>query len=117
MTSQGVSRGLSFSSTSVPKAARMLARRLRRASGDWGETSLIQEALNTKTCARVATAVPAFDEPLQLGIVGRDFDFDGHQLVPTLAILAHEATALEAQNLARRRPLGNRQHHRSFGRR
>ena len=36
-----VSRGLSFSSTSVPKAARMLASRLRRASGDWGETSLM----------------------------------------------------------------------------
>jgi hypothetical protein len=41
-TSHAVSRGVSFSSTCVPKAARMLACRLRRASGDWGEASLIQ---------------------------------------------------------------------------
>jgi len=27
----------------VPNAARMLARRLRRASGDWGDVSLIQQ--------------------------------------------------------------------------
>ncbi len=34
-------RGFSFSSTSVPKAARIVARRLRRSSGESGEWSLI----------------------------------------------------------------------------
>src|SRR5438270_8578595 len=101
MTSQAVSRGLSFSSTSVPKAARMLARRFRRASGDWGETSFIQAALNTKARTRVATTVPAFDELLELGIIGRDFDFYAHQLVSALAVACHEAAALEAQDRAR----------------
>ena len=40
-TSHAVTRGFSFSSTSVPNAARIVARRLRRSSGESGEWSLI----------------------------------------------------------------------------
>src|SRR6185312_586205 len=96
----------------------MLARRLRRASGDWGERSRIQwRALNTKTRAGVATALPGFGELLQLGVVGRNVDFDGHQLVAAFPVLGCKAATLEAQHPPRRGTLGNGHHDRAFGRR
>src|SRR6478735_4183451 len=103
VTSHAVTRGFSFSSTSVPKAARMLARRLRRDSGDWGEISRIQSGcLDAERSTGVATAVPAFCKALQLRVVGRHVDFDRYQLVAALAVLASKAPALEPQHLARR---------------
>src|SRR3954452_17486803 len=91
ITSQAVTRGLSFSSTSVPNAARMLARRLRLASGDWGEMSRMKRVgLNPKVRARVARRVPFFGELLQLRVVRRNVDFDADQLVAALAVLAGE---------------------------
>src|SRR6476661_6918435 len=107
-TSIAVVRGLSFSSTSVPKAARMLARRLRRDSGDWGEDSRIQcRRSDPERSARVAAAAPALGEALQLLVVGRHIDFERHQLGAALAVLAGEAAAFEAQHLARRRAFGD----------
>ena len=44
--------GFSFSSTSVPNAARMVASRLRRSSGDRGEWSLISGGSQTPRPAR-----------------------------------------------------------------
>src|SRR6185437_692620 len=73
-------------------------------------------ALDSERRARIAAAVPAFDEALQLAIVRRDLDVDRHQLVAALAIPAGEAAALETENLARARSLGDRQHYRAFGR-
>src|SRR5215213_8663489 len=100
ITSHAVSRGFSFSSTSVPKAARMLASRLRLASGDWGERSRIQAGLNPETRARVAAAAPAFDERLQFGIGRGHVDLHADQLVAALAILGLETAILEPQDLA-----------------
>src|SRR4051794_10995045 len=111
ITSHGVILGLSFSSTSVPKAARMLARRLRLASGDSGEISLIQPvSLNPEAGARVAAAVPLLGELLQRRVVRRDVDLDRDQLVAALAVSPHEPAPFEAQHLARAGALGNGQH-------
>ena len=75
-----------------------LAAGLRRLGGS--VSHFATAASNPKRGARVAGTGPAFDEPLQLGIVGRDLDFDRHQLVAALAVLGGEAAALEAQHLA-----------------
>src|SRR5579864_4987100 len=115
-TSHGVSLGLSFSSTSVPKAARMLARRLRRDSGDWGEISLIQ-LLDAEAGTRFAAAPPAFSELLQFSIVCWNVDLDSHQLVAPLAVLRGKAAPLEAKHPAGRSAPGDREHHCSLGRR
>ena len=82
-----------------------------------GDVAHEQAGLNPEIRARVARRVPFLGELLQLGVVRRNVDLDAHQLVAALAVLGGEAAALEAQHLARRRPLGNGQHHRPFGRR
>src|SRR5437762_5972536 len=115
-TSHGVSLGLSFSSTSVPNAARMLARRLRRASGDCGENSLIQ-SLDAEARTRVAATRPVLGELLEFRIVRRDVNLDSHELVAALAVLRGKAPPLETEHLAGRGALGNREHYRPLGRR
>ena len=59
-----------------------------------------------------APATPAFEEAGEIRIVGH-VDHQGDELVAALAGLAGETLALEAQHLARARPLGHAQHHRN----
>src|SRR4029079_3233594 len=72
---------------------------------------------DSKACPRIAGRSPAFDEFLKIGIVGRNVDLDGDQLVAALAVLGGETAALEPQDLARRRSLRNGKHDRPIGRR
>src|SRR5262245_23893516 len=70
--------------------------------------------LDSEPRSRVAAAFPPFRELLKVGIVRRHLDLDGDQLVAALPVLGGEAAALEAQDLARARPLGNSEHDRAF---
>src|SRR5690348_1522223 len=95
----------------------MLASRLRLASGDWGEVSLIQPfGLYTKARARVAASAPAFRKLLKLRILRRNVDFDRHQLIAALSVLGGEPAALEAEHFSRAGALWDCEHHRSFWR-
>src|SRR5690349_14251283 len=96
----------------------MLARRLRLASGDWGELSLIQRiGLYAKARPRVAATAPALGEPLKFGVLRGNIDLDGHQLVAAFPVPGHEPAALEAKHFSRAGPLWDGEHHRSFRRR
>ena len=85
----------------------MLASRLRLASGDWGEMSLMRRRAKPRApragCRRRSSFSANFcssASPAGRSICERD------QLVAALAVLAGEAAALEAQHLARLVPLG-----------
>ena len=55
--------------------------------------------LNPEVGARVAAAVPAFDESLQLRVACRQADFEIQELVATLAALVGEAATFDPQHL------------------
>src|SRR6185295_1940410 len=65
----------------------------------------------------VAAAGPAPGKLFQLGVAGGKVDLGGDQLIAALPVLAGETAALEAQNIARARPLGDSEHDGTLGRR
>src|SRR5262249_3434565 len=73
--------------------------------------------LYTEAFAWIVGRIPVLGELLQLGIARRHVYFDADELVAALAVLRPEAAVLEAHDLARRRALGDCEHHGALGRR
>ena len=96
----------------------MLARRLRRASGDWGETSLIRRRLNAQTqragCRRRSISRRTSASSLSSAGTSTSTVTSWSPRLPSFAV---KPRPLSRSTLPDVVPLGIGQHHRSFGRR